>query len=75
MGRVKEMPDLTAPEGIAQAQSDARINLLLDMERDFVSRNPGVSPQSHSTAYDRAVRLIGENFAARYFRASHARLH
>jgi hypothetical protein len=50
--------DLTPPEGVSQAQADARINLLLDMERDFVSRNPGMSPQSHATAYDRAVRLM-----------------
>jgi uncharacterized protein (DUF1501 family) len=28
------------------------------MERDFVGRHPGVSPQSHQTAYDRAVRLM-----------------
>src|SRR5438876_1157949 len=50
--------DLTPPEGVSQAQHDARINLLIDMERDFVSRNPGLSPQSHATAYDRAVRLM-----------------
>jgi uncharacterized protein (DUF1501 family) len=36
------------------------------MEKDFVARHPGVSPQSHQTAYDRAVKLMrGE--AARAF--------
>jgi hypothetical protein len=50
--------DMTAPEDITSAQLDARINILQDMERDFVARRPGTSPQSHSNAYDRAVRLM-----------------
>jgi hypothetical protein len=50
--------DLTPPEGVSTQQANARINLLQDMERDFVSRNPGLSPTSHQTAYDRAVRLM-----------------
>jgi Protein of unknown function (DUF1501) len=50
--------DLAPPQGVAQQQADARINLLQDMERDFVSRNPGLSPTSHQMAYDRAVRLM-----------------
>src|SRR5207248_537098 len=37
---------------------DARIDLLEQMERDFVARHPGLSPQSHQTAYERAVRLM-----------------
>jgi hypothetical protein len=50
--------DLTPPEGVGRDQADARINLLQEMEQDFVSRNPGLSPQSHQMAYDRAVRLM-----------------
>jgi hypothetical protein len=50
--------DLQPPGEVTRAQVDARINLLVDMERDFVARHPGVSPQSHQTAYDRAVRLM-----------------
>jgi uncharacterized protein (DUF1501 family) len=50
--------DLAPPEGISQAQSDSRIDLLLDMERSYNSRMPGLSTQSHATAYDRAVRLM-----------------
>jgi len=46
------------PEGVSAAQADARVDLLIDMEREFVERNPGLSPQSHSTAYERAVRLM-----------------
>ncbi len=50
--------DLAPPADVSRAQLDSRIGLLQDMERDFVSRHPGVSPQSHQTAYDRAVRLM-----------------
>ena len=50
--------DLTPPADVNTAQMDARIGLLNEMERDFVQRHPGLSPQSHQTAYDRAVRLM-----------------
>lgn len=50
--------DLASPADVTRAQFDSRIELLQDMERDFVNRHPGVSPQSHATAYDRAVRLM-----------------
>ncbi len=50
--------DLTPPPEVSRTQLDARINLLNEMERDFVARHPGISPQSHRTAYDRAVRLM-----------------
>jgi hypothetical protein len=60
------VPDLAPADGMSQAQADARINLLLDMERDFVSRTPGFSPQSHATAYERAVRLMRTAAAAAF---------
>jgi hypothetical protein len=50
--------DLQPPAEVSREQMDARINLLTEMEREFVARHPGVSPQSHQTAYDRAVRLM-----------------
>jgi hypothetical protein len=50
--------DLATPDGVSREQADARINLLQEMETDFVARNPGLSPLSHQTAYDRAVRLM-----------------
>jgi hypothetical protein len=52
------LQDLNSPDGVTREQADARINLLQEMERDFVGRNPGLSPLSHQTAYDRAVRLM-----------------
>ena len=50
--------DLAIPGEVTRPQFDSRIELLQEMERDFVNRHPGVSPQSHATAYDRAVRLM-----------------
>jgi uncharacterized protein (DUF1501 family) len=60
------VPDLTPAYGMSQAHADARIDLLLHMERDFVSRTPGFSPQSHATAYERAVRLMRTAAAAAF---------
>jgi hypothetical protein len=50
--------DMAPPADVTGAQSDARIGILEQMERDFVVNHPGVSPQSHQTAYNRAVRLM-----------------
>ncbi len=58
--------DLQPPSDVSRAQLDARINLLEDMERDFVARHPGLSPQSHQTAYDRAVRLMRTSAATAF---------
>jgi hypothetical protein len=58
--------DLVPPEGVSREQADARINLLQEMEQDFVNRNPGLSPHSHQTAYDRAVRLMRTAAAAAF---------
>ena len=39
-------------------QFDSRVNILQDMERDFVARHQTVAARSHQTAYERAVRLM-----------------
>jgi hypothetical protein len=49
---------MAPPSDVTTAQSDARIGILEDMERDFVAHHPGASPLSHQTAYNRAVRLM-----------------
>src|SRR2546429_690926 len=36
----------------------SRIDLLKDMEADFLRGRPGVPAKSHSTAYERAVKLM-----------------
>ncbi|HKI38462.1 MAG TPA: DUF1501 domain-containing protein [Gemmataceae bacterium] len=53
-----KVKDLAPPKEVSDAHADARIDLLKDMEKDFVARHPDVSPQSHLTAYDRAIRLM-----------------
>jgi hypothetical protein len=56
--RSLQVADLHPPGDVIRPQVDARIDLLQEMERDFVARHPGVSAQSHQSAYDRAVRLM-----------------
>jgi hypothetical protein len=58
--------DLTPPGDVNRSQLDARINLLEEMEREFVQRHPGLSPQSHQTAYERAVRLMRTSASAAF---------
>jgi hypothetical protein len=53
-----KVKDLELPKEVSEAHADARIDLLKEMEKDFVGRHPDVSPQSHLTAYDRAIRLM-----------------
>jgi hypothetical protein len=52
------VPDLLPASDVPREQADARIGLLEGMEREFVARHPGLAPQSHRTAYARAVRLM-----------------
>jgi uncharacterized protein (DUF1501 family) len=56
--QVLKVQDLDVPREITPQQADARIELLQGLEEDFALRHPDVSPQSHQTAYDRAVRLM-----------------
>ena len=61
-----KVKDLDLPGGIERAHAEARMDLLQEMERDFVQKHPGVAPASHQTAYDRAVKLM-KTAAARAF--------
>jgi hypothetical protein len=58
VGDTLRVQDMAPPPEVTSPQFDARVSILEDMERDFVARHPGVSAQSHRTAYDRAVRLM-----------------
>lgn len=64
--RALKVQDLQPPGEISREQADSRIGLLREMQQDFGSRHGGVSPQSHQSAYDRAVRLMRSS-AARAF--------
>src|SRR5439155_24908490 len=53
-----KVQDLDLPGDVDPNNADARIDLLKQMEDDFVKGRPGVASKSHQTAYDRAVRLM-----------------
>jgi hypothetical protein len=53
-----KVQDIDLPGGVDRAHADARIDLLQQMESDFLAEHPGVAPLSHKTAYDRAVKLM-----------------
>jgi hypothetical protein len=57
-GKLLRVQDVDLPEDVDAAHADSRLDLLQEMEKDFVGRHPGVAPKSHQTAYDRAVRLM-----------------
>src|SRR5260370_3376754 len=50
--------DMRYSDDISADQFDSRVNLLQDMEREFVVRHQTVAARSHQTAYERAVRLM-----------------
>ena len=53
-----KVQDIDLPNGVDRAHAEARIDLLQEMEGDFLAGHPGVAPISHKTAYDRAVKLM-----------------
>jgi hypothetical protein len=50
--------DLSTPTDVDRARSDARLGLLEGFRKDFLSQHPGITPESHQDAYQRAVRLM-----------------
>jgi hypothetical protein len=53
-----KVQDIDPPADVDRAHASVRIDLLEEMEKEFVARHPGVSADSHRTAYGRAVRLM-----------------
>jgi hypothetical protein len=53
-----KVQDIDLPGGVDRAHADSRLDILQDLERDFVAGHPGAAALSHQTAYDRAVRLM-----------------
>ena len=53
-----KVQDIDPPADVDRAHAHLRIDLLQEMEKEFVTRHPSVSARSHKTAYDRAVRLM-----------------
>jgi hypothetical protein len=58
LDRVLRVQNLEPPRDVLPQHLDARVDLLGEMEKDFVKSHPGVAPLSHQSAYERAVRLV-----------------
>jgi hypothetical protein len=57
-GRAIRVEDLAAPPEVARERTDARLDLLRQVQHDFQARHPDRPAHSHQSAYDRAVRLM-----------------
>jgi hypothetical protein len=53
-----KVQDIDPPADVDKAHGNVRLELLLEMEKEFSARHPGVASLSHKTAYARAVRLM-----------------
>jgi hypothetical protein len=53
-----KVQDLAPSAEVGRGQADARIELLQQVQRDFLAAHPDVSAVSHQNAYERAVRLM-----------------
>ncbi len=58
--------DLQLPAGVDAAHATSRTDLLREMDQSFGTRHPGLSPQSHRMAYERAVRLMRTEAASAF---------
>jgi hypothetical protein len=56
--RALKVQDVDLADGVDAAHADKRLDLLTEMENEFIARHPGVASASHKSAYDRAVRLM-----------------
>jgi hypothetical protein len=53
-----KVENLSRPKDVALTQADARLKLLDDLERDFLSDHPDVTARSHRATYKQAVRMM-----------------
>jgi hypothetical protein len=56
--RVLKVQDLAPPSGTSPGDTDARLELMQDLEADFLASRPGAAIDSHKSAYASAVRLM-----------------
>jgi len=56
--KLLRVADLESVDKIARDRFDARLDLLQELEEEFVRERPGTAAKSHKTAYDRAVKLM-----------------
>lgn len=55
--------NLGLASGVSQPRADSRRALLDDLEADFLATRPGTATTSHTSAYQRAARLMRESAA------------
>jgi hypothetical protein len=53
-----KVQDLQPPTEVSSKQTDARLEMLGELQQEFVVNHPGLSATSHQSAYERAVRLM-----------------
>src|SRR5205823_1982798 len=53
-----KVQNLDAPSSISKEQAGARIKLLEEMDRDFLSQRLALPAHSHRLAYERAVKMM-----------------
>lgn len=53
-----EVRNIRSTSEIAQSQGDSRLGLLTSMEDEFRHQRPGISAESHQSAYTQAVRMM-----------------
>jgi hypothetical protein len=56
--RALRVQDLAPPAEVSKGQTDARMDLLRQVQHDFLAGHPDLPALSHQNAYDRAVRLM-----------------
>jgi hypothetical protein len=50
--------DLRAPADVSSTRLDGRLNLMQNMDREFLARHHTVATRSHQIAFERAIRLM-----------------
>jgi hypothetical protein len=56
--RLLEVEDLALPAEVGRERIDSRLDLLRQVQRDFLSRRPDLPALSHQHSYERAARLM-----------------
>src|SRR5262249_49818379 len=62
-----KVQDVALPQGVAADRAAARVDLLAEMQKDFVEKHPSLPARSQVSAYQRAVTLM-RSAATRAFR-------
>src|SRR4051794_13027794 len=57
-GAALKVQDIDPPSEVEKSHAAVRLDILQEMEKEFIARHPGIASVSHKTAYDRAVKLM-----------------